>query len=93
VIVLFPSLAGAVNVTVACPLPGVALTLVGALGTVALDGVTGAVATEDALVPTALLAVTVKVYAVPLTSPVIKCVRPVVPALLSVPPAGLEVTA
>ena len=34
-----------------------------------------------------------KVYAVPLLSPVITCVVAVLPALLSTPPAGLEITA
>jgi len=47
----------------------VALTLVGALGTVA--GVTEFDAVDDALAPTAFVAVTVKVYVVPLVNPVI----------------------
>jgi len=47
----------------------------------------------DALpVPALLVAVTVKVYEVPLVSPVMVCVRAVEPALESVPPAGIEVT-
>jgi hypothetical protein len=63
-----PLLAGALNVIVACPLPPVALTLVGAPGTVA--GTTELLVAEAVLVPTALLAVTVNVYVVPLVSPV-----------------------
>jgi len=90
VIGLPPLLAGALKLTVACRLPPVALTDVGAPDTVA--GVTELVAPEGGLVPTLFIAVTVKVYAVPLTRPVIRCVKPVVPALVSVPPRGLEVT-
>ena len=58
VIVEPPSLPG-VNVTMALPSPRVAATSVGAPGTVA--GITGLLAVEDALVPLALVAVTVKV--------------------------------
>ncbi len=54
-----PSLAGAVHDTQARVLPAVALTLVGAPGTVA--GVTAAEAAEAAEVPIALAAVTVNV--------------------------------
>ena len=82
--------AGAVNVTVACALPAVAVAPVGAPGTVA--GVTLFDAADGALVPIALVAVTVKVYAVPLVRPVIMCVVAVVPTLLSTPPAGFETT-
>src|SRR5512141_387476 len=64
-----------------------------------MDGAPGAVAgvTEllgaDAMpAPAILLATTVNVYAVPLVKPVTIWLNPVVPALLSVPPAGLEVT-
>ena len=57
-----PSLAGAVQVTLACASPAVAVTAVGALGTVAAaTGVTLFDAAEAALVPTPLVAVTVKV--------------------------------
>jgi hypothetical protein len=56
---LEPPLLPGVNVIVACPLPAIALTLVGALGTV--DGVTELDATEDVPVPLALVAVTVNV--------------------------------
>ena len=54
-----PVLAGAKNVTVACALPAVADTLVGAPGVV--TGVTAAEAVEAEPVPTELVAVTVKV--------------------------------
>ena len=57
-----PSLAGAVQETVAEALPAVAVTAVGAPGTVAgATGVTLLDASEGALLPTALLAATVKV--------------------------------
>ena len=56
------------NVTLACALPAVAVPMLGAPGTVA--GVTLFEAAEAAPVPTALVAVTVKVYAVPLERPV-----------------------
>lgn len=59
---------GGVNVTVACPIPAVAVPIVGALGSV--EGVTEFDALEEALVPRALVAVTVNVYAVPFVSPV-----------------------
>ena len=54
-----PFEAGGVKVTVACALPRAALALVGAPGTVA--GVTEFEADEAAPVPTAFVAVTVKV--------------------------------
>ena len=50
------------------PMPPVAVPMVGAPGTVA--GVTLLDAPDAAPVPTAFVAVTVKVYAVPLVSPV-----------------------
>ena len=57
-----PSLAGAVQETVAEALPAVAETAVGVPGTVAgATGVTLLDASEGALLPTALLATTVKV--------------------------------
>jgi hypothetical protein len=56
-----PSEAGAVQVTVACPSPAVALTSVGASGAVLLLGVTAADGSLGAESPTALLATTVKV--------------------------------
>jgi hypothetical protein len=68
VIVLPPLDAGALKDTVAWALPAAADTLVGAPGTVA--GVTLLEAVEAGPVPTELVAVTVKVYAVPLVSPV-----------------------
>jgi hypothetical protein len=54
-----PLLAGTVKVTVACEFPPVAVTLVGAPGTVA--GVTLFDGAEAALDPTALVAMTVNV--------------------------------
>src|SRR5947209_20508256 len=72
--------AGAVNVTVACALPAIAVTPVGAPGTVI--GVTAFDGADGGPVPTALVAVTVKVYDVPLLRPVTRCVVAVVPALL-----------
>jgi hypothetical protein len=90
VIALPPLLAGAVKVTLACALPPVAITFVGAPGTVA--GVTEFDGVDGALDPAALAATTVKVYAVPFVSPVIVCVVFVLPALLSTPPAGFDVT-
>jgi hypothetical protein len=62
-----PLLAGAVNATDAWVLPGVATGEVGAPGTVA--GVTAEDAAEADPVPALLVAVTVKVYAVPLVRP------------------------
>jgi hypothetical protein len=85
-----PLLAGATKVTLAWALPGVAVTAVGAPGTVA--GVTLFEGDDCALDPTAFVATTLKVYAVPFVSPVITCVVFVVPALLSTPPAGFDVT-
>src|SRR5688572_9238134 len=63
-----PLEAGAVKATVACALPPVAVPMVGAPGTVA--GVTLLDAADAAPVPIAFVAVTVKVYAVPLARPV-----------------------
>ena len=58
--------AGGVKATEACPLPPVAIPTVGVPGTVA--AVTEFEEPEDALIPTAFVAVTEKVYAVPLVS-------------------------
>src|SRR5579859_6107627 len=61
-----PLLAGAAQVSEACPLPGAAFTFCGAPGTVA-----GTMLLEFAPVPPSLLlAVTVKVYVVPFVKPV-----------------------
>ncbi len=79
--------AGGVNATDACPLPGVAVPTVGVPGTVA--AVTEFEAAEDALVPTALVAVTEKVYIVPLVSPVTTIGEDVPVAVI---PPGEEVT-
>lgn len=61
-------LLGATNATDTWLLPGVPTTPVGALGTV--DGVTGNVDADGALLPALLVAVTVNVYEVPLVKPV-----------------------
>jgi hypothetical protein len=63
-----PSLAGAVNATVACALPAVAVPMVGAPGTP--WGVTLFEGAEAAPVPTELVALTVNVYDVPFVRPV-----------------------
>ena len=65
-----PLLAGAENVTVAWPAPAVAVPITGAPGAKGPPavGVTELEAAEGAPVPTPLVAVTVKVYAVPLAS-------------------------
>ena len=89
-IALPPLLTGAVKLTLACALPGVAVAPVGAPGTA--DGVTRFETADGEPEPTALAATTVNVYAVPFVSPVTTCVVAVVPALLSTPPAGFEIT-
>jgi hypothetical protein len=80
-------LAGAVKATLALALPAITVVTAGAPGTV--DGVTLLLAVEAAPAPSALLAVTVKVYAVPLVRPVT-----VMGLLVPVPvnPPGLDVT-
>jgi hypothetical protein len=77
-----------VNEIVACPLPAVAVTLVGVPGTV--TGVTELLATELVLVPTAFVAVTLKVYAVPFVRPVIVIGESPLPVALK--PPTFEVT-
>ena len=49
-------------------------------------------AVEGALEPAAFVATTVNVYGVPFVRPVTTCVSAVLPALLSTPPAGFEIT-
>ena len=61
-------------------------------GCVGVVGVTGLDAGDGALLPTPLLATTVNVYAVPLFSPVTTCELKLLPALLSNPPGGEEMT-
>jgi hypothetical protein len=68
-------------------LPATAVTLVGAPGIVA--GVTAAEADEATELPTAFVATTVKVYAVPFVKPVTVIG---VPVPVSVKPPGEEVT-
>jgi hypothetical protein len=81
--------AGAVQVTVACALPAVADTPVGAPGTLA--GTTALEGVDAGPVPTALVAVTVNVYEVPLVSPVTVAVV-LLPPAVAVSPPGEEVT-
>jgi hypothetical protein len=63
-----PLLAGAVQVTVVDAAPATATTFVGGSGKVA--GITGEDDADDAPVPAAFVAATVKVYGVPLVRPV-----------------------
>jgi hypothetical protein len=71
VIALPPFDAGADHDNTTCPLPAVPLTPVGAPGTVAgAEGVTADEAADCTPVPTALIAATVNVYAVPFVNPV-----------------------
>jgi hypothetical protein len=80
---------GAVQETTDCWLPNdVAVTEVGAPGVVA--GMTVADGLEAAVVPSPLVALTVKVYDVPFVRP--ETVQ-LVPAVEQVKPPGLEVTA
>jgi hypothetical protein len=90
-----PPFAGVENVTVANVSPAETAEIAGALGTVA--GITTALGLDAALVPVPpapvpFEAVTVNVYDVPLVSPVTIWLVEVVAALVSVPPAGLEIT-
>ena len=71
--------AGGLKDTVAWLLPGAALVIVGAPGTVA--GVTVFEEADGALVPTALVAVTAQLTGVPLVRPVTTIVGPVPEAL------------
>jgi hypothetical protein len=81
-----PPVAPGVNETTASPLPRTAVPIDGALGVV--EGITESLVAEATLVPAALVAVTVKVYEVPLESPV--TVMGEEPAVAVCPP--LEVT-
>ena len=78
--------AGAVHVTVACVFPAVAITFVGAPGTVA--GVTVTPADAGLVLP--FVAVTVTVYVVPFVSPL--TVHVSAPAVVHVAPPGAAVT-
>jgi len=62
-----PSLVGGDSVIVAERLPTVTVSMVGGFGT--LSGVTATVASDESEVPTPLVAVTTKVYAVPFVKP------------------------
>jgi hypothetical protein len=65
-VIALPLALGVVQLTLACTLPAVAVTLVGASGTPA--GVTTFDAADAGPVPTALVAVTINAYDVPLFS-------------------------
>ena len=83
-----PFPAGALNVTVACAFPAIAMPMTGAPGTVA--GVTALEAEDAGPLPTALVAITVKVYDVPLVRPVTVMGEDALGE--EVPPGGLEMT-
>jgi len=83
-----PSPTGSVHDSAADALPASASTPVGGLGTVL--GVTAALGSDAADVPTPLLAVTLNVYEVPLVSPV--TVALVSPVVVTVFPPGVAVT-
>jgi hypothetical protein len=89
VIGLPPSETGAFQDTVACESPAMAATPVGALGTAA--SVTALDANDGGPVPTSLVAVTAKVYVLPLTSPVTNALV-VAPGTMTAPPGGVDVT-
>ena len=60
------------KLTEACVSPAIAVAPVGAAGTAMPGGITGLLGAEARLVPDAFVAVTVKVYEVPFTNPLIK---------------------
>jgi hypothetical protein len=80
--------AGAVQLTEAWLLPAVAITADGAPGKP--EGVTAFDGADAGPVPRAFVAVTVKVYAVPLTRP--PTVAVVAPLVVATRPPGAEVT-
>ena len=84
-----PSELGALQVTVALAFPAMLCTLVGASGRV--FGVIGAAGAEATEVPATFVAVTVKVYAVPLSKPDTVALVPVL-VLVTVAPPGIAVT-
>jgi hypothetical protein len=89
VIALPPFEAGAVHETLACDVPPVAVTLVGAPGTVA--GVTALDGADAGPAPAAFAATTVNVYVVPLVSPV-TVAEVTDPATVDDAPPGAAVT-
>jgi hypothetical protein len=92
VMALPPLDAGAVHETEACELPAVATTLVGAPGAVApVDGVTLFESADAGPVPMSVVAVTEKLYVLPLTSPLTTAVVAGA-ATMTAPPGGLETT-
>ena len=84
-----PPFDGAVQLTTADAFPADATTPVGAPGAVGADGVTALDGADGAPVPTAFVAVTVNVYAVPFVSPVTVIG---LDAPVPVAPPGLAVT-
>ncbi len=66
-----PLVTGALHLSVAAVLPATTERSTAALGTLA--GVTGEEVAEGRLMPTALTAITLKTYAVPLVRPVATC--------------------
>jgi hypothetical protein len=90
VIALPPSDTGAVHDTVAWPSPGLALTAVGASGTVGCGVTDGDDGSDAGPVPTLFVAVTVNVYGVPSTKP--RTAADVAPAVVAVAPSGDAVT-
>jgi hypothetical protein len=90
-VITLPLAAGGVHETDASWLPATACTPVGASGAVAGRGVTEFDGTEAELVPDPLVAVTVKVYAVVLESPV-TVAAVCVPSTVADAPPGDAVT-
>ena len=85
-----PLLAGALQLTLADAFSRVAKTLVGGSGTVA--GVTAAEAEDSTLFPTAFVACTVNLYAIPFVSPVTLAVSPSKTTTDGWLPAGIDIT-
>src|SRR6476646_4515138 len=86
--IVLPLSAPGVTATEMEALPRVTLVIVGGSGTAA--GMTGRDGGEALLVPTALLAVTVHVYAAPLVRPVTVMGEPVSPALPGAPVSDVQ---
>ncbi|MNR53041.1 hypothetical protein D3C85_1729860 [compost metagenome] len=91
VIALPPSLNGVSKLTVAAPLPAVAVTFIGALGTpIGATGVTLPDASDASESPAPFFATTVNEYSVPFVNPV--TVIGLAVAEVPVYPPGLDVT-
>jgi len=90
VIALPPLLAGAVQLTVACPFPATARTPVGAPG--GLSGVTATgVGDDSGPLPMAFVACTVNVYWMPFVSPFTTTLVAFAPLTVAVKPPGVDV--